>query len=477
MAAPQFVAGVDSSTQSCKVLIVDPRTGEIVRQGSAPHPDGTEADPAAWWAALQQAAEAAGGLADVAAVGIGGQQHGMVALDAEGQVIRPALLWNDTRSGQAASDLTEEFGASWWADEIGLVPVASFTVTKLRWLADSEPDNAARVAAVALPHDWLTWKLKGGADLADLTTDRSDASGTGYFVAASGEYRRDVLAAALRIDQDAAAAIVLPRVLGPHEEAGRSSELGLRDAVLSPGCGDNAGAALGLGLQPGATLLSLGTSGVVASVSGTAPHDASGLVAGFADATGAHLPLVCTINGSRILDTMAAALRCSHDELSALALDADPGAGGLTYVPFLDGERTPNLPDASGTLLGMTSANLTPTNLARAAVEGLLCLMGYAIDAIRAQGVDVERVTLTGGAARSEAVRRLAPAILGVEVLVPEPGQYVALGAARQAAWVLSGKDAPPAWDVPAEAHRRDDDHSWLRERFNEAVDRVSARG
>ena len=156
-----LVMGVDSSTQSCKVVITDAATGAIVRQGRATHPNGTEVDPAAWWTALQAAIAEAGGLDDVAAWAIGGQQHGMVVLDDAGRVIRPALLWNDTRSAGAAADLIAEFGAENLAQRTGLVPVASFTITKLRWLRDSEPDNAERVAAVALPHDWLTWRLRG----------------------------------------------------------------------------------------------------------------------------------------------------------------------------------------------------------------------------------------------------------------------------------------------------------------------------
>src|SRR3954449_6113767 len=194
-----LVAGVDSSTQSCKVVVRDAGSGALVREGRASHPDGTEVDPAAWAAALQTAIDGAGGLADVAAVAVGGQQHGMVCLDAEGEVVRPALLWNDTRSAQAATDLTAELGGGRaWADAVGLVPVASFTVTKLRWLAEHEPANAARTAAVCLPHDWLTWQLaghRGGGGAGDqhgldaLVTDRGDASGTGYWSPATGEYR------------------------------------------------------------------------------------------------------------------------------------------------------------------------------------------------------------------------------------------------------------------------------------------------
>ena len=199
-----LVAGVDSSTQSCKVVIRDLDSGALVRTGRAPHPDGTEVDPQAWWVALLAAVADAGGLDDVSSISIAGQQHGMVALDALGGVIRPALLWNDTRSAQAARDLIDDVGADAFAQRTGTVPVASFTLTKLRWLREHEPENAARVAAVALPHDWLTWRLRGyGAGnprLEELVTDRSDASGTSYFDSATNSYDRDLLAAALGVD-------------------------------------------------------------------------------------------------------------------------------------------------------------------------------------------------------------------------------------------------------------------------------------
>ncbi len=436
----QLVAGVDSSTQSCKVVVRDAASGAVVRQGSAPHPEGTEVDPEHWWTALQAAVEAAGGLDDVAALAVGGQQHGLVALDADGRVIRPALLWNDTRSAAAADDLVAELGAETWVEATGLVPVASFTVSKLRWLADHEPEHAARLAAVALPHDWLTWRLGGATSLDTLVTDRSDASGTGYWSATEG-YRRDLLARALR--RDHVDDLVLPRVLGPAEPAGRTAG----GVLLGPGCGDNAGAALGLGLGAGETFVSIGTSGVVAAVSATPSRDSSGSVAGFADATGAFLPLACTLNGSRILDATRRLLGVDHEQLSDLALGVAPGADGLVLVPYLEGERTPNLPDATGSLHGLTLATMSPGHLARASVEGLLCLLADALDVVRAQGVAVERVTLVGGAAQSRAVRAIAPQVLGVPVVLPPPGEYVAAGAARQAAWVLSGDAAPPQWE------------------------------
>jgi xylulokinase len=462
-----LVAGVDTSTQACKVVVRDAASGTLVREGRAPHPDGTEVDPAAWAAALEQAVAQAGGLDDVAAVAVGGQQHGMVCLDDDGSVVRDALLWNDTRSAGAAADLTRELGGPRaWADAVGLVPVASFTVTKLRWLAEHEPGNAARTAAVCLPHDWLTWVLAGRQGLDALVTDRGDASGTGYWSAATGEYRPDLL------DRAFGRTPHLPRVLGPAEAAGTSTT----GAVLGPGTGDNAAAALGLAAEPGDVVCSVGTSGVVSIVSEVPAADPTGAVAGFADATGRYLPLVATLNAARVLDATARLLGVDLDGLSRLALSAPPGAGGLVLVPYLEGERTPDRPTSTGAVHGLTLATATPAHLARAAVEGLLCGLADGLDAVRATGAEVRRVLLVGGGARSAAVRSIAPAVLGVPVLVPPPGEYVADGAARQAAWVLSGDAEPPAWPRPGTERHEADPAPAVRERYAEVRDLTADR-
>lgn len=443
-----FVAGVDSSTQSCKVVICDPVTGRIVREGRASHPEGSEVDPQAWWDAFLEAVRAAGGLDDVRALSVGGQQHGMVCLDERGEVIRPALLWNDTRSAGAAEELTcergdgdRERGARWWARATGLVPVASFTVTKLRWVADNEPENARKIAAICLPHDWLSWKIRGGIDtvgLEGLCTDRSDASGTGYMDRADAAYRREILAQALRISVEEAEGIILPKICEPAEAMGFGDPAqGWGEIAIGPGCGDNAGAALGVGLGVGQALLSLGTSGVVAVVSETPVEDPSGQVAGFADASGHWLPLACTLNASRILDAVGAMSGLGYEELDEAALSV-PDAGGLRLIPYFEGERTPNLPDATARLEGMTLKNSTRAHLARAGVEGLLAHMRFALECVRELGVPIEKVLVVGGGARSRAVQSLAPELLGVPVEFPEAAEYVALGAARQAGMLHS---------------------------------------
>ena len=429
-----LVAGVDSSTQSVKVVVRDAQTGRLVREARGTHPDGTEVHPDHWWAALQAAMD--GVLDDVAALGVAAQQHGMVTLDSDGDVVRPALLWNDTRSAPDAADLVEEWGGpQGWAQAVGSVPVASFTVSKVRWLARNEPELAARVARVLLPHDWLTWKLAGCP--AEATTDRGDVSGTGYWSPAAGEYRPDLIELAFGRPFD------VPRVAAPHEVVGETAS----GIALSPGTGDNMGAALGVGARPDDVVVSLGTSGTAFAVSDIPTADASGQVAGFADATGRFLPLVCTLNAARVLTATAAMLGVDLDELTSLALAAQPGSGGLVLLPYLDGERTPNLPNATGTLAGLTRDAMTPANLARASVEGMLCGLADAVDALRAQGVTPRRILLVGGAAANTAVQQIATTVFDVPVVVPEPGEYVADGAARQAAWALAGTPEPPAWE------------------------------
>lgn len=466
-----LVAGVDSSTQSVKVVVRDADTGAWVREGRAAHPDGTEVDPTAWWQALGQAC--AGGLLDgVKAISVAGQQHGMVALDDAGHVVRPALLWNDTRSAQDAADLVTELGGpEAWAQAVGSVPLAAFTVSKVRWMARAEPDNARRTASVMLPHDFLSWMLADQP--ATMFTDRGDASGTGYWSPSEGDYRRDLLELALGHDAQ------LPEVASPHEvvaQVGTAARrhLGLgSDArlVIGPGTGDNMGAALALGIGPGDVVVSLGTSGTAFAGSDHPTADPSGLVAGFADATGRFLPLVCTLNAARILTATADLLDVDMDAFAALALRSEPGAGGLTMLPYFDGERTPNLPDARGSLHGLSRNNMTSSNIARAAVEGMLGGLADAVDALVAVGVEPRRVLLVGGAASNPAVLEVAATLVNVEVEVPPAGEYVADGAARQAAWVLAGGQLPEWGELrPGEVLRRDPTPAlFVREQYRQA--------
>ena len=437
----QLVAGIDTSTQSVKVVIRDAQSGQVIREGRAPHPDGSEVDPAKWWSATEDAIKMAGGLDDVSAIAVAGQQHGMVALDKNGKVIRAALLWNDTRSATEATELNNEMGGgAGIANAVGSALVASFTASKVRWLAKNEKANADRVAAIALPHDWISWKISGSQSISDLFTDRGDASGTGYFDSVKNEYRKDIFAKAIGSDRE----ITFPRIVEPKTFATKTKT----GIPIAAGTGDNAAAAIGVGAQPGDVVVSLGTSGTAFAVSKTPTHDASGEVAGFADGTGYFLPLVCTLNAARILDAATRILGVTHEELGELALKAEAGANGLTLLPYFEGERTPNRPDATGVFSGMNLGNSTREDFARAMIEGMLCGMADAVASLEKLGVEVKRILIVGGAAKNPAVGKIASAIFGREVIIPPPGEYVAIGAAKLAAWALLGTERPPEWNL-----------------------------
>lgn len=436
MTGTDLVLGIDSSTQSTKALLIDAADGTLVASGSAPHPNGTAVDPRAWLSAVDAATD--GLLNRASAAAVGGQQHGMVALDNAGDPVHDALLWNDTRSAPQAEQLIAELGGpDACARTVGSVLVASFTSTKLRWLRDHDPEAAARTTQVMLPHDYVSRHLSGG----EVFTDRSDASGTGYWSTAEDRWLPELAAQAIGHE------IALPRVVASSQIAATAPS-GL---VLGAGTGDNAAAALGLDLQPGDVVISIGTSGVASAISTVPVADGTGSVTGFADATTHFLPLVATINAARILELQCRLLGVDHDELAQLALAAPPGAGGLTVLPYYDGERTPNRPGATGVWSGLTTST-TREDLARAAVEALLCSLADAVDHLStATGTPPRRLLMIGGAARNEAVRTIAPAVLGRPVTIPEPGEYVARGAARQAAWALSADSTPPNWpDVPS---------------------------
>jgi len=442
-----LVVGVDSSTQSTKVELRDLDTGELIGSASAPHPTTTpprsEQDPAAWWSAFETAfAEAesvagARGPVEIAAISVAGQQHGMVVLDEAGAVIRPAKLWNDTETAPDAGWLLKQLpgGAADWAAATGSVPVAAFTIAKLSWLHRSEPDNWARVAKVVLPHDWMTARLSGSldsGDLAALTTDRGDASGTGYWSAATGEYCWDLLSI---IDADRDWSTVVPTVLAPGSAAGT-----WRGAVVAPGTGDNMAAALGLGLQHGDAVMSFGTSGTVYAVTAEATADPSGAVAGFASADGRFLPLVCTLNATKVTDAAIRLLGVTTAEFDELAMASDIGAGGLTLLPYLDGERTPNRPKATGWLTGLRS-DVSREQFARAAVEGVICGLLDGLEALTAISGAMDRVIMIGGGARSAAYRQTLADLCDLPVVVADADQAVAVGACLQAAATVEHVD------------------------------------
>ncbi|MGI9596458.1 MAG: xylulokinase [Acidimicrobiales bacterium] len=441
-----LVAGVDSSTQSTKVVVRRLDDGEMVAEARAPHPTTepprSEQDPQSWWTALVAAFAQLGDVTShIVGVSVSGQQHGLVVLDEHGRSIRPAKLWNDTESAPQAARLVDDLGPAGWVAACGVVPVPSITVTKLAWLSDNEPESVERIASIMLPHDYLTWRLTGRS-----VSDRGDASGTGWWDPSTGEYRSELLAAAVG-DRDLTGC--LPEVLGPIEVAGPIvasvvEELGLSaTAVAGPGTGDNMAAALGLGLRRGEVAMSLGTSGTVFGVSDTAARDESGLVAGFADANGRFLPLACTLNATKVTDMVANTLGVDHRGLAELVRSAEPGAGGVTVVPYFDGERTPNVPNATGMITGLRPGT-SRADVARAAHEGVLCNLLAAADALAGVGVGAGvagdgELRLVGGGAKSAAYRQVLADLHQRPVRIPVDDEAPATGAAVQAAAVAGG--------------------------------------
>lgn len=439
MTTSGLVAGVDTSTQSCKVVVCDRQTGTVVRIGHAPHPPGTQVSVTAWATAFDAAARDAGGLADVDAIGVGGQQHGLVTLDGTGAPVREAMLWNDNSSATNAAQLVETLGAAAWSSAVGSVPVASFTITKLAWLAEHEPESLVKTAAICLPHDWLTAQLTG-AEVGHITTDRGDASGTGYWSPHSGTYRPELLELACRRSD-----FELPTVLGPSERAGNASgTFGVRTGVpVSAGTGDNMAAALGVHARPGDVVMSVGTSGVVSVVSDTPIADASGSVAGFCDATGKYLPLVCTLNAGQVIDAFARLLSVSYQDFDQLAAST---VHMPTLLPYFAGERTPNRPRATGVLADLTYENLSAASMAAGVVWSIAASLADGLAAIKRFDTPVRRVIMVGGGARLTSLQQALATAVQVPVHVPAASEYVALGAARQAAWALT--ESLPDWQT-----------------------------
>jgi xylulokinase len=473
-----LVVGVDSSTSACKLQIRDVETGSIVASGRTPHPTTmppcSEQNPRDWESAFYAACAEAGmpTIHRPAAIAIAAQQHGLVALDGQCNVLRPAKLWNDTESAPDTDQLVAALdgGSAAWARACGSVPVPSFTITKLHWLHRCEPEVMRRTSSVLLPHDWLTFRLTGRQ-----CTDRGDASGTGYWSPEEDRYRTDLLDL---VDDSRDWISMLPEVLAPDAVAGEWHTVG---ALVGAGTGDNMAAALGLGLRPGDLALSFGTSATAFSVRTEPSADSTGTVAGFADATGRYLPLVCTMNATKVTDAIGHLLGVEHREFDDLALEASAGASGLVLVPHLDGERTPNRPDARGTLSGMRT-DVTAGQLARAAVEGVVCNLLAGADALgaRAEG---GRVFLLGGAAKSAAYRRVVADLTGMVVTVPSDENLAACGAALQAAVIATGlsfAEVSEGWNLGQGEIVEPDlkvDRQAIRSAFQAAVENASHTG
>ncbi|MGH2560377.1 MAG: xylulokinase [Thermomicrobiales bacterium] len=479
--ARDVVLGIDSGTQSTKVLAVDVVTGDVVGEGRAPHSGEQTQHPKEWWNALRIAVgQAVESPPRVLALSVAGQQHGCVLLDEAGEIVRPAPLWNNV---DAASDAERLNGMADFATEVGSRLVASFTIAKVAHLARTAPDDLARTDAVCLPHDWLNLRLTG-----ELTTDRGDASGSGWWSPGQGRERRDLLAFAA--GDEKATRLRLPAVRGAEEPAGTLTEMAADDLdlpagiAIGPGTGDNMGAALGIGAAPGEVVISLGTSGTAFAVSDRATSDPNGEVCGFADATGRFLPLVCTLNCTRVVDTVAGLLGIDRADALDRAAATEPGAGGLLLLPYFEGERTPNLPSATGSIFGLNTATARPELLLRAAVDGVAAGLAYCLDALADQGVAGQVVTMVGGGAAHKAWRQAIADATGLPVVVRGGGEHAARGAAVQAAAIVRRESVAAvarSWrpEIVAEASPRagmrdafrlDDRRAMIRQRLAASV-------
>ncbi len=440
------VAGVDSSTQSCTVELRDAETGALLGTGRAGHPSTTppvsEQHTAQWWDAFRDALALAcrnAGLAasEIGAISVGAQCHGLVALDAGDREIRPVKLWNDTTSAPDVERLLGERSPASWVGEVLLPLNPALTIAKLAWLAHNEPDNLARVRRLMVPHDWLTFALTG-----NHVTDRSDASGTGFDSADQGRFRSDLLATHIgdAVDWDAA----FPTVLGPEQAAGTvlpgvATELGLRpDVVVGPGGGDQHLAAVGMGLARGEVAFSLGTSGVVFTPA-ELPSHRDWTVDYVCDTTGGYLPLVCTLNCTKVTDRFAYLLGTDLDGLERLALSAGTGESPV-LLAYLDGERSPMRPGSAGVLAGLRS-DTSREDLARAAYDGVVQGMVRGMQTLQDLAGEpiTGRVLAVGGGARSLAYRQLIADRCGQPVTTVDAPEATARGACVQAAAVLHG--------------------------------------
>ncbi len=428
--------GIDSGTQSTKALAIDAETGTIIAEGRGAHSGNSVQDPAEWWAALKSAVAPIAQLdLDIQGMAISGQQHGCVLIDESGGIVRPASLWNDTSAAPDAERLNESAD---FADEVGSRLVAAFTIAKLAHFQRTEPTSIERATAVGLPHDWLNMRLTGR-----LVTDRGDASGSGWWSLTTGVIRRDLLA--LAIGDEQAHRIELPAVHASDEPAGVllddvAEDLGLRAGVpVGPGTGDNMAASLGIGAEPGEFVISLGTSGTAYAVSERPTHDRDGVVCGFADATGRFLPLVCLLNCTRTVDAIAALGGFDSNAALDRAAMLEPGAGGLLLEPWFSGERTPNLPNATATLRGMTLGHLSPAHFARAAVDAVAAGLAFGIDRLRAQGIEGNQITLVGGGSQHVAWQQTIADATELTVVIRGGREHAARGAALQIGAIMRG--------------------------------------
>lgn len=438
--------GIDSGTQSVKAVAYDLEARQVVAEARAPHtliaglPVGhVEQHPQEWTAALDHVILELSRRIDrsrVRGVGVSGQQHGFVPLDARGEVIRPAKLWCDTSTTAECLAITRRLGGPQAAlRALGNLVLPGFTAPKILWLRRHEPANYRRLRHVLLPHDYLNFHLTG-----NYFMEFGDASGTALMDVRTRTWSRAAIGA---IDENLAEWLPPPRP--SHEAAGTlrgelATKFGFpRDVVVSAGGGDNMMGAIGTGnVSPGVVTASFGTSGTIYAFARRPVVDPQGEIAAFCSSTGGWLPLLCTMNVTTVTEHVRALFGYDHAALDAAVGSATPGSGGLVLLPYLAGERTPNVPDGSGVLLGLTGQNFTAPAVARAAMEGATLGMNYGLRRLAALGVKPREIRVTGGGAKSPAWRQIMADVFGVPVVGMVEEEGAALGAALQAAWCVA---------------------------------------
>ena len=445
--------GIDCGTQGTKALLVDGHFS-VVGRGYARHqllaqPNGAREQEPRWWieamiASVRQALAASPNPAPVQALAVSGQQHGLVVLDEHAEVIRPAKLWNDTETAAHNTAILERFGgAAAFHERFGIMPLTGYTLSKLVWMAEREPENFARIRHILLPHEYLNYWLTG-----EFRAEAGDASGTAFFDVRTREWLTAVLD---EVDGGTGMlARALPQLIGPTDIVGTlrpeaAQQLGVDPACLvAAGGGDNMMGAIGTGnVREGIVTLSLGTSGTVYAFSQQPSRDASGSVAPFCSSSGGWLPLVCTMNVTNVVTATVDLLGKTVADIEPAIVGTAPGADGLVFLPYLNGERTPDLPAASGSLHGLTPLNYTPAHLIRAAVEGVTFGLLDGLDLVAA-GRAVDTIQVIGGGARSRAWRQLIADATGAVIHVPVEEEAGCLGAAAQAIVASSQRYVSP---------------------------------
>lgn len=449
MANQQLFLGIDCGTQGTKAIILDASSGQVLGQGAAAHTlisganGRREQDTNQWLEAFASATRHALLAAnvngqDILGIGVSGQQHGLVLLDDQGQVLRPAKLWCDTESTPENDRLLAQLGGEKGSlERLGVVIAPGYTVSKLLWTQEQHPELFSRIARILLPHDYLNYWLTGRS-----CSEYGDASGTGYFNVRTRQWDVQLLR---DIDPTGRLQAALPELIEAHEAVGTilpriAEHLGINpQALVSSGGGDNMMGAIGTGnIKPGAITMSLGSSGTVYAYADQPKVSPDASVATFCSSSGGWLPLICTMNLTNATGVIRDLFDLGLDRFNDLVEQAPIGADGVCMLPFLNGERVPALPHATGSLLGLTMTNLTQANLCRAVVEGTTFGLRYGLDLLRQNGLQSLRICLIGGGSKSAVWRQIVADIMNTPVICTEQSEAAALGAAIQAAWCLS---------------------------------------